>query len=94
MNNYNYNNQQQGQPVPPPLPPPKKEKYSFRWGLFLGIPLVIIVALLIAHTIRLPFRFRNIARFMQIDQLGNFTKLVSLMVIAIAFILIVKAVKK
>ena len=83
-------NQQQNQP--PPMPPSKPE-YSFRWGLFFGVPLAIIVLFCIVKNIETFFNLEELFDCLHVIERFRYGRLAILSIICLVFLIIVKLLR-
>lgn len=84
--------QQHNPPQPPPTPP--EPEYRFRWVLFVGVPLTIIIFIWFIRGIRLNTDFAGIMEALNIQHDGHYIRLTCLAITLIAMILITKLFKK
>ncbi len=80
-------NQQLNQ-QPPQAPEPQ---YRFRWGIFVGIPLVVLAFLWLLKGIEPAFQFEDIMRYLGVLQEERYIRLACLGVVLITATLIAKA---
>jgi hypothetical protein len=86
-------NQQLNQqpPQPPQAPEPQ---YRFRWGIFVGIPLVVLAFLWLLKGIEPAFQFEGIMRHLGVLQEERYVRLACLGIVLVAVILIAKVLMK
>ena len=87
-NNYMPNRQMNPQPPQPPEP-----RYRFRWAIFVGIPLVILIFLWLLSGITSSFQFTDIMDSLDVVNENAYVRLACLGVFLIAITLIVKSLK-
>lgn len=83
------NQQPNQQPPQPPEP-----QYRFRWGIFIGIPLVVLAFLWLLKGIEPAFQFEDIMQYLGVLHEERYIRLACLGIVLIATILISKVLMK
>jgi hypothetical protein len=86
------NQQLNQQPPQPPEPPEPQDR--FRWGIFVGIPLVVLAFLWLLKGIEPAFQFEDIMRYLGVLQEERYVRLACLGIVLVAVILIAKVLMK
>jgi hypothetical protein len=80
-------------PNQPVNPQPPEPKYRFRWGIFVGIPLVTLFFFAVLRRIEPSYQFEDIVRYLDVIYEYKYARLVSLGIVIIAVTLIVKSLR-
>jgi hypothetical protein len=82
------NNQTQQQPNQ------KQQHYRFRWPVYVGIPLAVLIFLWFVNGIEFAYRFSDITRSLGIIFTDRFMLLACLGILSVTALLIIKAYRK
>ena len=64
------------EPVPqPPQPPRQEERPRFRWGLFVGLPLVVLALAWVATSVRPGFAWPDVMDALGVQDRPRYTRL-------------------
>jgi len=72
---------------------PSEPKYRFRWGVFVGAPLVIAAVLFLLNGIEPSFEIEDLLYKLKVVNQDRYIRMMCLMVVCIAVLLIVKLFK-
>ena len=81
-------------PQPPQPPEPPEPEYRFRWAIFVGIPLVILIFLWLLSGITPSFQFADIMEYLEVAQQNAYVRLGCLGILLIAITLIIKVLTR
>jgi hypothetical protein len=73
---------------------PPEPQYRFRWGVFVGIPIVILAFLWLLKGIEPAFEFEDIMQYLGILHKDRYVRLTCLGIVLITITLIVKVLTK
>ncbi len=71
-------------------PEPPEPQYRFRWGIFVGLPIVVLSFLWLLKGVEPAFEFVDVMRWLEVMHEERYIRLACLGIVLIAITLIVK----
>ena len=87
-------NQQLQQQQDQQQPQPQKPRYRFRWPIYIGIPLAVVVYLWFIRGMEVTFTYADIMRRLRVVSTDRYILLTCLGITCVTILLIAKAFKK
>jgi len=85
---------QPNQPPQPPQPENQEPQNSFRWDLYVGVPLTVALFLWFISGLKVGFAFSDLAALLGVTRMNRYVFLGALGVVCVTALSIVKWIKR